>query len=162
IGMNNLTVSSVSLPSGYSLNTSLPFTVYPYGSSTLSVSLNTSTAGNYSGQMLVQSSDTSHNPFTVNLSGTVTGSSSPSIVLNDGSTTSSNGGSDSFGSVTQGSSDTRTYTVSNQGSGTLSVTAVNLPTGYSLQSSLPLNVAAGNSTTFVVALNTANIGTFNG
>jgi hypothetical protein len=162
VGSSTLTVSSVSLPSGYTLNTSLPLYVTPYNSSTLSVSLNTSTAGTYNGQMLVQSSDSSHNPFTVNLSGTVTSSGSPAIGLRDGSTTISNGGSDSFGSVTQGSSDTRTYTVNNQGGGTLTVSSISLPSGYSLQTSLPLNISSGNSTTFVVALTTSSVGTFSG
>jgi hypothetical protein len=162
VGSSSLTVSSVSLPSGYSTSTSLPITVPPNQTATLSVSLSTSTAGTYSGQMLVQSSDTSHNPFTVNLSGTVQSSSSPSISLKDGSTTLSNGGSDSFGTVSQGSSDTRTYTVTNQGGNTLSVSAISLPSGYSLQTSLPLNIGPGNSSTFVVSMSTTAVGTFSG
>ena len=161
-GSGTLTVSSVSLPSGYSLNTSLPLTIGMYQSQSLSVSMSTSSPGTFSGQLLIQSSDTSHNPFTLNLSGTVTGSSSPSIELEDNSTVISNGGSDSFGSVTQNTSDTRTYTVVNQGSGTLTVSSVSLPNGYSLQTSLPLNVSAGNSGTFVVGLSTANVGTYSG
>ncbi|HVX10570.1 MAG TPA: choice-of-anchor D domain-containing protein [Pirellulales bacterium] len=160
-GPGTLTVSSVNLPSGYSLSASLPFSLSPYQGTSLSVSLNTATAGTYSGQMSIQSSDTTHNPFTLNLTGTVT-SSSPAIELQDAGTAISNGGSDSFGSVTEGASDTRTYTVTDQGSSTLTVSSVSLPSGYSLQTSLPLSVAAGNSANFVVGLNTSYPGTFSG
>jgi autotransporter-associated beta strand protein len=83
--------------------------------------------------------------------------------LLDGSTAIANGGSDSFGSVVQGGSDSKTFTVDNTGTATLSVSAINLSnSSYSLQTTLPLNIAAGTSATFVVDLSTSTVGTFSG
>ncbi|HWB12601.1 MAG TPA: choice-of-anchor D domain-containing protein, partial [Pirellulales bacterium] len=161
-GSSSLSVSSVNLPSGYTLNTSLPLTIAPNQSSTLTVSLNTSTAGTYGGTMSVTSNSTQNNPFSVSLSGTVTAPAAPVMSLADGSTTIASGGNDSFGDVTQGSTANKTFTVKNTGNASLSVSAISLPSGYSLQTSLPLSVAAGGSTTFVVALNTGTIGTYSG
>lgn len=162
IAQNTLTVSSVNLPSGYNLNTSLPLTVPPNQSASFSVSLNTSTAGTYSGQLLVQSTDSAHSPLSVNISGTVTAPPAPSMSLSDGSTSIANGSSDSFGTVIQGTTATKSITVSNSGTATLSVSSISLPNDYTLQSSLPLTVPAGGSTTFVVALGTSSSGTFAG
>ncbi|HEV3343526.1 MAG TPA: choice-of-anchor D domain-containing protein, partial [Pirellulales bacterium] len=162
VGSSALTVNSVNPPSGYTLNGSFPLTVPPNQSSTFSVSIVTSAVADCNGQMLVQSSDTSHNPFTVNLSGTVVRSTTPSITLQDGSTTIANGGSDSFGSVTQGNPDSRTYKVTDWGSNTLTVNTPTLPPGYTTSTTFPLNVTAGNSATFVVNMNTSTLGTVSG
>jgi hypothetical protein len=162
-GSSPLNVTSVSLPSDYTtVNTTFPFTVPPNQSSTISVSMGASSVGDYNGPMLIQSSDTSHNPFTINLSGTVVRSTSPSITLADGSTTIANGGSDSFGSVTQGSGSNRTYTVTDWGSNTLSISAISTTGGFSTSPTLPINVTAGNSATFTVSMNTSTVGNVSG
>ncbi|HWB09894.1 MAG TPA: choice-of-anchor D domain-containing protein [Pirellulales bacterium] len=162
VASSTLTVSSVNLPSGYTLNGSLPLSVPPNQSASFSVSLNTSTAGTYGGQMLLSSSDTAHSPLAVNLSGTVTAPPAPSMSLSDGSNPITNGGNDSFGTVIQGTTATKTFTVNNTGTASLTVSSISLPSDYTLQTSLPLNVTAGGSTTFIVALGTSSTGTFTG
>jgi hypothetical protein len=162
VGSSTLTVSSVNLPSSYTLNGSLPLNVSPNQSASFTVSLNTSTAGTFNGQMLVSSSDSTHSPLAVNISGTVTAPPAPSMSLSDGSTSIANGGSDSFGSVIQGTTASKTFTVSNTGTASLTVSSISLPSDYTLQTSLPLTVAAGGSTTFIVNLGTSSTGTFAG
>ena len=160
-GTASLSVSAITLPSGYSLQTTLPLNIAAGGSTTFAVALDTSTAGTFSGQMSITDSDANNDPYVVNLSGTVT-TPAPAMSLLDGGTAIANGGSDAFGSVAVGDSDTKTFTVSNTGTASLSVSAITLPSGYSLQTTLPLNIAAGSSATFTVALDTSTAGTFSG
>ena len=140
-----LSVSAITLPTGYSLQTTLPLSIVAGDSATFTVVLDTSTAGTFSGPMSITDSDANNDPYVVNLSGTVM---APVMSLADGGTPIANGGSDAFGSVLVGASDTKTFTVSNTGTAALSVSAITLPTGYSLQTTLPLNIAAGDSATF--------------
>jgi hypothetical protein len=81
--------------------------------------------------MSITDDDANNNPYVVNLSGTVV-APAPVMTLKDGGASIANGGSDSFGGVLQGVSDSRIFTVSNTGTGSLSVSAITLPSGYSL------------------------------
>lgn len=108
--------------------------------------------------MSITDDDPNNNPYTVNLSGTVT---LPAAVmqLRQGSTNIANGGSAAMPAAVQGTSDLATFTVRNSGTAPLDVSAVTLPGGYSLQTSLPLSITAGDSATLVVALDTSAVGT---
>lgn len=153
-----MSVSAISLPAGFSLSTSLPLDVDPSGNATFVVALDTSVAGALSGVMSITDDDPNNNPYTVNLSGTVT---LPAAVmqLRQGSTNIANGGSAAMPAAVQGTSDLATFTVRNSGTAPLDVSAVTLPGGYSLQTSLPLSITAGDSATLVVALDTSAVGT---
>jgi hypothetical protein len=77
----------------------------------------------------------------------------------------SDGSSVGFGSTTVGTSVTRTFTVTNVGSGTLSLTSLSstMPAGFSLASNLgDLSLTAGQSTTFSIRFNATSAGTFSG
>ena len=75
-------------------------------------------------------------------------------------------GGASFGTTTVGTSVTRTFTVTNVGRGTLSLTSLSsgtMPAGFSLVSNLgDLTLTAGQSTTFSVRFNAATAGSFSG
>ncbi|HQU42963.1 MAG TPA: choice-of-anchor D domain-containing protein [Pirellulales bacterium] len=161
-GNASLSISAISPPTGFSLGTTLPLSIAAGGSGTFVVSMDTSTAATLSGTMSITDNDSNNDPYDVSLSGTVTAAPEPAMSLLDGSTAIANGGSDSFGSVVHGGSDTKTFTVDNTGTASLSVSAIGLPTGYSLQTALPLTIAAGSSATFVVALDTSAVGTLAG
>lgn len=75
----------------------------------------------------------------------------------DGSTTAVN-----LGSGNVGSTFSRTFTVQNAGNAALTLGPVSVPAGFVLSQAPLTMVSAGGSTTFVVSLNTAAVGTFSG
>jgi hypothetical protein len=72
----------------------------------------------------------------------------------------------SFGTTTVGTAVSRTFTVTNVGSGTLSLTALSsttMPAGFSLVSNLTdLSLTAGQSTSFTVRFGATTVGSFAG
>jgi hypothetical protein len=88
----------------------------------------------------------------------------PEISVTVAGTAVADGGTVSFGSTTVGTPVTRTITISNTGSGTLSVNSIgSVPAGYTLVSNVTSNsLGAGQSTSFTVRLNAAAAGNFGG
>ena len=88
----------------------------------------------------------------------------PAIQVLDGTTAIANGGSDSFGSTVAGTPVSKTFTVSNGGSASLTLTPpISVPSGFTVTSSFgTTTVAAGNSTTFTVQLNATATGSYSG
>jgi pimeloyl-ACP methyl ester carboxylesterase len=85
-----------------------------------------------------------------------------SVAIADNDTTPSLSDNTDFGSVQQGQTATRTFTVRNDGGSSLTLGAVNVPSGFTLTKSLPTFLIAGDSDTFTVQLNTSTIGTKSG
>jgi predicted outer membrane repeat protein len=79
------------------------------------------------------------------------------IDIADGSTTPIN-----FGTVLVGGTLARNFTLLNSGTATLNLTGLALPTGFRLVGALPGTLAAGASTSVVIAANTATAGNFAG
>jgi hypothetical protein len=68
-----------------------------------------------------------------------------------------------FGFVSQNSAPpTRTYVVTNTGTGNLELGPVTVPTGYSVIAPLATSIPQGGTANFTVQLNTNTLGTFNG
>jgi serralysin len=81
----------------------------------------------------------------------------------DGDTTPSSADNTDFGSVTQGGAAVqRTYSVRNDGSAALVLGTPSLPGGFALVEGLSASIAAGQSDTFTVRLDTATAGTKQG
>jgi Domain of unknown function (DUF1906)/FG-GAP-like repeat len=81
----------------------------------------------------------------------------------DGDTTPSSADGTDFGSATQGGAAVQhTFTVTNTGAGTLTTSGLTLPSGFSLVEGLSASIAAGNSDTFTVQLDTSSTGTHSG
>jgi len=82
----------------------------------------------------------------------------------DGTNIADGSGSVNFGATTVGTALTETFTVTNTGSGTLSLGgAISLPSGFTLVSGLgDTTLAAGQATTFAVRLDASTAGTFSG
>ncbi|MEH2417360.1 choice-of-anchor D domain-containing protein [Nostoc sp.] len=160
-GIAVLNLSNLKLPNGFSLVGTLPTSVAVNASTTISVALNTTTPGTYSGSFSLNNNDVNESPFDFAISGTV---NIPEIqVLNgtvditDGNTTAIN-----FGDTTVGDSLTKTFTIKNTGTGTLKLSNLKLPDGFSLVGTLPTSVAANGSTSISVALNPTTSGTYGG
>ncbi|WP_275944577.1 choice-of-anchor D domain-containing protein [Nostoc edaphicum] len=163
-GTSALSLSNLKLPDGFSLIGTLPTSVAANASTTISVALNTTTPGTYSGSLSLNNNDSDESPFDFAISGVVKPAPAPEIqVLNgtvdiaDGTTTAIN-----FGDTTVGNTLTKTFTIKNTGTSALSLSNLKLPDGFSLVGTLPTSVAANASTTISVALNTTTPGTYSG
>lgn len=71
IGTSALNLSNLKLPDGFSLVGTLPTTVAAKASTTISVALNTTTPGTYSGSLSLNNNDSNESPFDFAISGTV-------------------------------------------------------------------------------------------
>ena len=163
-GVATLNLSNLNLPNGFSLVGTLPASVAVNASTTISVALNSTTPGTYSGNFSLNNNDSNESPFDFAISGTIKPAPAPEIkVLNgifniaDGNTSAIN-----FGYTTAGNTLTKTFTIKNIGTAALNLSNLKLPDGFSLVGTLASSVAVNASTTISVALNTIKVGTYSG
>lgn len=84
LGTANLTVSQLQLPTSYVIVSGpSQTTIAPGGSATLTLGLNTSTAGTFSGPMVLVNNDANEGPFNFNVTGTVTAATTPTTQFSD-------------------------------------------------------------------------------
>ncbi|MEH2388386.1 MAG: choice-of-anchor D domain-containing protein [Nostoc sp.] len=164
IGTATLNLSNLKLPDGFSLVGTLPTSVATNASTTISVALNTTTPGSYSGSFSLNNNDSNESPFDFAISGTVKPVLSPEIQVLDGTVDIADGSTTAinFGDVTVGNTLTKTFTIQNTGTAALNLTNLKLPDGFSLVGTLPTSVAANASTSISVGLNTTTPGTYGG
>jgi hypothetical protein len=165
-GNAKLSLGSVRVPSGFTLIKPPAKTLAAHKSTALTIRMDTSVGGSKSGSVTVGSGSTS---ITFNVRGTVTTPapppSSPDIAVFNGSTNISDGSSSAinFGSVTAGGS-TRSisFRVTNQGRGTLSISRVTVPSGYTITDGLGGTISPGASDTLTIRLDSGSAGTKSG
>jgi Ca2+-binding RTX toxin-like protein len=169
-GTATLNTSNLAAPGGFTIdpNDPLAASIPAGGSETFTVILNSTFTGTYTGNISFTNDDTDEASFTFAITGTIT---APVIQVTGNTRTITSGDSTpssldhtAFGSVSQGGSIARTFTVRNTGDATLSVSTLTLPSGFTLDPNDPLatDIAGGGSDTFTVRLNTATAGTFAG
>ncbi len=166
-GTATLTLEAVTIPAGYTLMEPLTSSLAPGASDTFTVRLDTATAGTKSGDVSFSNNDSDESPFNFQITGAVL---APEITvvgnglsIADGDTTPSAGDYTDYGSVAYGGAGlSRTFTVRNDGTGTLTLGTVTVPTGYTVTEPLAGSLAPGASDTFTVRLNTATAGTKSG
>jgi hypothetical protein len=168
-GTSALTTSALTLPSGFTLIEGLSASIAAGGLDTFTVRLDTSSPGTRSGQISFADNDGDENPFNFSITGTVTPPFVPEIAVSgngvnivDGDTTPSTSDSTDFGTVAQGATDDRVFTVSNSGTTALTTSGLTLPSGFALIEGLSASIAAGSSDTFTVRLDTSSPGTHSG
>jgi Domain of unknown function DUF11/Bacterial Ig domain/RTX calcium-binding nonapeptide repeat (4 copies) len=176
---------AITLSNGFTANTSgqtVTFTggnILAGGSATLTITAATGTVspGNVNSTAIVDpqntivESDETNNSFTIT-TGVVT---APEINVTDGSfdggapdnildgdTTPGTADGTDYGSTLVGTALTRTFTIENTGSATLTLSPPTLPTGFSLVGPFPSSVTVGGSATFTVQLNATATGTYSG
>jgi PKD repeat protein len=79
-GGQTLDLESITVPSGYSLNTNYPSTIVAGGNGAFSVQLITTTLGTYSGLINISNNAPPNNPYVFAVTGTVTNTQPPVIV----------------------------------------------------------------------------------
>ena len=155
------------MPSGFSLVSNLGSTSLSAGQSTsFTIQLTATTIGSFSGSIQLANNDSDENPYNLTLTGSVTAAPAPEIDITVGGVGVADGGSINFGSTTQGTTVSKTITVTNLGNATLTLTSLNaatMPSGFTLVSNLgSTSLAAGQSTTFTVRLDATGAGSFSG
>jgi hypothetical protein len=164
-GDQELIVSNLRLPEEFILvpgssafpvggETVIPPFVNPNpGSVDFSIQLQEDTPeGTYSGVLSFDTNDTSENPFNFNITATAVGTAQIDVSPNPGS----------FGSTSVGNSVDIPFTVENDGTTTLRLSDLQVPSGFSLVGSFPVAIAAGESATFTIRLNATTVGAFTG
>ncbi len=128
VGGSNLVISAALQPaaggtstSGFTLITPPPAQIAANGSATIRVGLQTNALGAAAASLVITSNDTTQNPFTIALTGTITASNSQ-IVVTSGTTAIASGGTLAFGSTVVGVPVTETITVSDPGTSDLKLT----------------------------------------
>lgn len=163
-GDANLLISSVAVPAGYTVTTELPGSIQPGQTFPLVVRLDVLTVGTKSGTVTITTNAPGSAVFNFAISGSVT--APPTIPdatmpgLTNGIGAPAVGDNRHFGSVVNGSpsSVSRTFTVLNAGNGTLTIDDVTVPTGFSLESSVPASISAGSSWALMVRLTPDGVG----
>lgn len=155
-GTANLTISQASLVgAGFSYSgLVLPLTIQPGGSSRFTVGFTPSSAGSFSASLLLNSNAPT-SPLSASLSGTGT---SPILTLSASPT------SLSFATVNTGSVATQTVTLTNTGNSAVSISQVGV-SGSSFSATgitVPLSLAAGQSTSFSVIFAPNTTGSLSG
>lgn len=79
-GTATLDLTGLSLPTGFSLAGALPGTLASGASTSLTVQVDTSTAGTYSGTFVLGNNDSDENPFDFTIQATVRGANNPPVV----------------------------------------------------------------------------------
>ena len=164
-GELNLTLGTISLPTGFILIEGLPTTLAGGATDPFTVRLDTSAVGVYAGDISFANNDSDENPFNFPIIGEVT-LRPQEITVHAGAVEVFDGDvvPVSFGTAQQGTSPGPqiAFTVSNTGDAVLSTFGVNVPAGYTVIEPLDAAIPAGASDTFTVELDTAVLGTFPG
>lgn len=161
-GSAALNLGALSLPAGYTRVGSYAASVAGGGSTTITVRLNASATGTYTGDFSLVSDDADENPFTFTLNGEVTDTYGE-IAVFDGSTELIDGaGSIDLGSTPVGTPVSHSFEIRNSGSNPLDLGALSLPMGFSLVGSYDGSVAGGSSTTITVRMDALAAGTYSG
>ncbi|MEH1842755.1 MAG: choice-of-anchor D domain-containing protein, partial [Nostoc sp.] len=160
-GIAALNLSNLKLPDGFSLVGTLPATVAANTSANITVALNTTTGGTYTGNFSLSNNDVNESPFDFTISGKV---NAPEIQVFDGTVDIVDGSTNpiDFGEAAFGSSVTKTFTIKNTGKASLNLSNLELPKGFSLVGTLPASLAINNWTNIRVALDTKTPGTYSG
>lgn len=166
-GDATLTISSVTVPTGYTITTALPGSIAVGASSPLVVGLDLVTLGAKSGDITINSNDPDTAAFNFAVTGTVVAPPAiPNITVDNvvnGAALPSAGDNRNFGYVAvSGTPPTRSFVVNNTGDGALTISSVSVPTGYTVTTALDSTIAAGASDTLIVRLDASIAGTKTG
>lgn len=169
-GDATLTLGSLFVPAGYTVIDGLVGSLAPYVSDSLVIRLDTTTTGTKSGQISFNNNDSDENPFNFSIIGVVSAAAAPEVAvtgnainISDNDTSPSTTDHTDFGSVAVGATGiSRTFSVRNDGSATLTLGTLSVPGGYTVTDGLVGSLAPGASDTFVVRLDTFTTGTKSG
>ncbi|HXO20020.1 MAG TPA: choice-of-anchor D domain-containing protein, partial [Thermoanaerobaculia bacterium] len=146
----------------FSLTVSAPASIAAGSSGNFRVRLLSGTPGTYTGTVTINSDDPVNPTYSFNLQGTV--AAAPAIGVQKSGSAIASGATYIFPSTPAGLAESLTFTVTNTGGATLSIsnpsTLLTGSSAFSLTAAAPASIAAGGSGTFVVRLLSATPGTY--
>jgi hypothetical protein len=161
-GTSPLVLGGVTVPDRFALIEGLVASLDPGKSDTFTVRLNTSTASTFSGEITIASNDGDENPFNFTIAATVTAAPVPEVTVLDAAGVSIANGTTTavdFGTpIKRQKGPTRVFTIRNDGSDTLRLGRIELPTGFTLVRGPRRNLAPRGTDTIVVRLDTKIVG----
>ncbi|MFB2897319.1 choice-of-anchor D domain-containing protein [Aerosakkonemataceae cyanobacterium BLCC-F50] len=162
-----LTLSDLSLPSGFTLVGNLPNSIAPNSEKTITINVDTSTVAKPDGTLSFKTSDSDENPFNFNIKATVNqGTSSPSSqggeieVLDQGIFNLTDGSPIpvDFGTAKVGDNLSKIFTIKNTSTqGTLTLSDLSLPSGFSLAGTFPDSIAPNSEKTITINVDTSKV-----
>ncbi|MES2574033.1 MAG: choice-of-anchor D domain-containing protein [Bacteroidota bacterium] len=163
-GSATLTLGAITIGSNathYSVSALGSTSLAAGASTTFTVTFNPTSTGSKNSSISIVTNVTGKNPYNFNITGTGT-TNAPEINIQgnssniaDGASGTSTGNHTDFGSTNIATPITRTYTIQNTGTGTLTIGTITLgdTTNYSVTTLPAASVAASGTTTFVVTFN---------
>ncbi len=159
---DNLSLSNLTVPSGFSIVSSFGASeVAAGGSTTFQIRMNAGAAGTQSGTLQFDTNDyCDENPFDFTVSGTVT---APEMDIRQGTADIASGDTYDFGSVTVGEDNAKTFTVRNTGTANLNLTGTpkvqfSGSADFILNDATNSPVAPSGNTTFTVTFTPSSAG----
>lgn len=168
LGNQTLTTGLSLSGSGYSVVVPPPSSLAKGTSATFRVRLLATGSGTASGQLQIASNDPNDNPYTVFLTATVGSGPSPQIRITDngnGGTTVAKGSTVNLGSTSASAALSRSFTITNTGSSTLTLgnpSSFLSGSGWSVTSFPSGSLAGGGSTNFSVRFQGGSPGSYPG
>ncbi|TVQ60901.1 MAG: DUF1573 domain-containing protein [Phycisphaerales bacterium] len=161
-GADELTIGTVTVPNGYSVQTA-PASPLAGGTTTnMIIRLDAVVPGDYDGPLSFLN-NSSVNPFTLNLTGTVEMLPDPPMLrVQRGDNVIPNNGSDAFPATDVNVAVQRTYTIFNDGGSPLNITGFRTPTGYTAVAMPAPQVSPGDATSVTIQLDAVCGGLFVG
>jgi uncharacterized delta-60 repeat protein len=159
MGTADLTVSRVTVPLGFTaLN--VPSVVPADGEVTFQVRLDGTSAGFFTGNLVLSSNDADQASFVFPVRG---GVGVPELVVSAEGVEITDGQSLAipYRSTPQGVSVTKTFVIQNIGTADLTLSSISPPSGFTLRAA-PASVAPGSSAAFQVTLTAASVGNYGG
>jgi hypothetical protein len=161
-GTSPLLLGGVTVPERFTLIEGLDASLDPGESDTFTVRLNTSTAGTFGGEISIANNDGDESPFNFTIAATVTAAPVPEITVLDAAGVSIVNNTTTaidFGTpIKRQKGPTRTFIIRNDGSDTLRLGRIELPTGFTLVRGPRRNLAPRGIDTIVVRLDTKVVG----
>ncbi len=168
-GTDNLILSALSVPSGFTVTNSPTSPVAIGNSTSFDLQCDAASDASFSGTVSIPNNDSSANPFTFDVTCTATITPVPIInligngtAISSGDTTPSTTDDTDFGTTTAGAPVTHSFTISNSGSADLTFSAPTIPGGFSLTSAPTSPVAASGSTSFDLQCDATTNGSYSG
>jgi LPXTG-site transpeptidase (sortase) family protein len=163
--ISNVTASSLSNVSNFSLDTTTPITVAAGTTSSFDISFDIDVNGAFSFAMAIANDDSDENPYNITVSGIGTGGVPEIDMQRPASTSIADGDTDTVGNQAVGTVNL-TYTVDNSaGTGALTISGVTASSlsnvsGFSLITATPITIAPGATSTFNVSFTVGVNGAF--
>jgi hypothetical protein len=169
LGNQTLTVSLSLTGSAYSVVTPPPSSILKGSEATFRLRLFSTAAATHTGKLTLTNNDPNDNPYTVNLTGVVSPVPAPQIRITDNGNAGAvvlKGSTINIGAVPPNTALTRTFTIANTGTTTLSITnntSFLSGPGFSLSGSSPAgSLSPGSNTVFTVRFLASTAGTYTG